>query len=59
MTVSRSAHLAGAGGIPADLALRALVWAAGRLVSYDPARPWRSHQLEAKVQRAFDAGLRF
>jgi hypothetical protein len=48
--------LAGAGGIPAYFARDALRWAASRMPSYDPQRPWRSDELINKVDRAFDAG---
>jgi hypothetical protein len=50
--------LAGAGGIPADFARRALLWAAHQLRDYDPRRRWRPDELERKVNRAFDDGLR-
>jgi hypothetical protein len=43
--------LAGAGGIPAGFARDTLRWAAGKLVSYVPSRPWRPGQAEAKVDR--------
>jgi hypothetical protein len=50
--------LAGAGGIPADFARRALIWAARQMRDHDPRRPWRPAEIEAKVVRAFDEGLR-
>ena len=50
--------LAGAGGIPSDFARRVLIWAAGKVPDFDPRRPWRPGELEEKVSRAFDAGLR-
>ena len=50
--------LAGAGGIPTDFARRVLIWAAGKVADFDPRRPWRQGELEEKVSRAFDAGLR-
>ena len=52
------ATLAGAGGIPIDLARRVLHWAASQMPNYDPRRPWRSAELARKVDRAFDDGLR-
>jgi hypothetical protein len=50
--------LAGALRIPTDLARDALQWAALQIVSYDAKRPWLAGTLEAKVNKAFDAGLR-
>jgi len=50
--------LAGAGEIPADFARRALIWAAQRAPSYDSRRPWWAGELEAKIDRALDAGMR-
>jgi hypothetical protein len=50
--------LAGAGGIPADFARRTLLWAAGQVRSYDLRWPWRPDELQRKVARAFDDGLR-
>jgi hypothetical protein len=50
--------LAGAGGVPAGFARDVLQLAASRIVSYDPRRPWRASELRAKVDSAFDAGLR-
>jgi hypothetical protein len=49
--------LAGAGGIPADFARRALIWAADQLISCDDCRPWRAGEARQKVERAFAAGL--
>jgi hypothetical protein len=49
--------LAGAGGIPAELARRILLAAARRIPDYDPRRKWRASEIEKKVDRAFDAGL--
>jgi hypothetical protein len=49
--------LAGAGGIPADFALEVLIWAACQMADYDPRRPWRAEEIEAKVERAFTDGL--
>jgi Bifunctional DNA primase/polymerase, N-terminal len=50
--------LAGAAGIPEALARRTLIWAAAQIASFDPHRPWRRHEIEAKVDRAFDDGMR-
>jgi putative DNA primase/helicase len=50
--------LAGAGGLPPDFARKVLKWAARHLISHDPRRPWREAELEGKVDRAFDAGMR-
>jgi Bifunctional DNA primase/polymerase, N-terminal len=50
--------LAGAGAVPADLALRTLIRAALQMPDHDPSRPWRPEEIEAKVRRAFDAGMR-
>jgi len=49
--------LAGAQGIPANFARRALTWAARQIRSYDQRRPWLDREIEVKVDRAFDAGL--
>jgi hypothetical protein len=49
--------LAGAGGIPADFARRALLHAAHRMPDYDRRRPWRAREIEAKVDRSLDAGM--
>jgi hypothetical protein len=49
--------LAGADGIPPDFARDVLIWAAEQLVSYDPRRPWRARQAQAKAERAFAAGV--
>jgi hypothetical protein len=50
--------LAGSNGIPAGLALRALVWAARQVRSFDARRPWRATESYRKVERAFAAGMR-
>jgi Bifunctional DNA primase/polymerase, N-terminal len=50
--------LAGAGAIPANLTRRTLIWAARQMPDHDPRRPWRAHETEAKVNRAFDEGMR-
>jgi hypothetical protein len=48
---------AGAGMVPVDLALNVLLTAARGLPNYDPQRPWRRGQAEAKVRREFNKGL--
>jgi hypothetical protein len=48
--------LAGAGAIPADIALRALLRAARAMPDHDPAWPWRPEEIDLKVRRAFAAG---
>ena len=50
--------LAGANVIPESFAQRALLWAAKQVTDYDRHRPWRAPDLEKKVARAFDAGMR-
>jgi AAA domain len=50
--------LAGAGAVPPDFARRVLIWAARQIPSHDPHRPWLAHDLDAKVERAFSAGMR-
>ena len=50
--------LAGAGAIPPDFGRRALTWAAHRMPDYDPRRPWGAREIEAKISRAFDDGMR-
>jgi hypothetical protein len=50
-------QLAGAGGVPVELALEVLAIAANALKSYDPRRPWRPGQAEAKARNAFKQGL--
>jgi hypothetical protein len=46
----------GAGLVPAPLALRALLTAAAAMPDHDPAKPWRSEEIDLKVRRAFAAG---
>jgi Bifunctional DNA primase/polymerase, N-terminal len=48
--------LAGAGAVPGDLALRALLKAAAAMPDYDSTYPWRPEELDFKVRRAFNAG---
>jgi hypothetical protein len=50
--------LAAAKGIPTGFARRALLWAAHQVHDYDCRRPWRSGELERKIDRAFSDGLR-
>ena len=50
--------LAGAGAIPANFARHALIWAGSQIRSYDPRRPWLPREIEHKVGRAFDEGMR-
>jgi len=50
--------LAGAGGIPADFARKVLLWAARQMRDHDPRRPWRLGEIEMKVQRSFNDGMR-
>jgi hypothetical protein len=48
--------LAGAGALPQDITLRALLRAAATMPDHDPARPWRPEEINFKVRRAFAAG---
>lgn len=48
--------LAGAGAVPADVALGALLRAAATMRDYDPRLPWRAEEIDFKVRRAFTAG---
>ena len=50
--------LAGAGAIPHELAFRTLLWAASKMPSYDPRRPWNDSEITSKVVRAFNDGVR-
>jgi putative DNA primase/helicase len=50
-------QLAGAGAIPVGLVLEALQWAASRMPSHDPGRPWRAVDLERKVRDSVADGL--
>jgi hypothetical protein len=50
--------LAGANGIPAGFARRALIWAATGVPSYDTRRRWQAGELTRKVERAFADGMR-
>jgi putative DNA primase/helicase len=50
--------LAGAGAIPSDFARQALIWAARKIPDYDHRHPWRAVEIERKVDRAFEDGVR-
>ena len=50
-------RLAGAGGVPADLALDILITAGLAMVDYNPDWEWEPQQVETKVRRAFAQGL--
>jgi hypothetical protein len=50
--------LAGASAIPTDFALKTLLWAARQIRDHDPRRPWRTREIETKVERSFVAGTR-
>jgi hypothetical protein len=52
------AGLVAGGLIPSTLALEALNWAACRMVSHDPRRPWSNQDLVKAVNAAFIDGLR-
>jgi hypothetical protein len=47
---------AGAGLLPADIAIPALLRAAATMPDYDPRLPWRHEEIDFKVRRAFQAG---
>lgn len=48
--------LAGAGGVPEGLALKALLHTAAKIPDYDLLWPWRPEEIDAKVRRAFADG---
>jgi putative DNA primase/helicase len=50
-------RLAGAGAVPAGLALAALKLAARRMPDYDQGRRWGERELETKVARSFAEGV--
>jgi hypothetical protein len=50
--------LAHAVAIPSDFARRALIWAARQVPNYDRRHPWRVGEIERKVNRAFEDGMR-
>src|SRR5262249_35018849 len=47
----------GAGLIPADIALRALLRAGNAMPDHDVQWPWRPEEIDLKIRRAFNAGL--
>jgi len=49
--------LAGAGAIPAGLALQAVLHAARSMPDHDPRWPWRAEEIDLKVRRSFNAGM--
>jgi hypothetical protein len=49
--------LAGAGVVPAGLALRTLLRAANAMPDHDARWPWRPEEIDLKVRRAFNAGM--
>jgi hypothetical protein len=51
------ARLVAGGAMPPGLAIESLQWAARRLRSYDPRRPWRPVDLDKMVRTAFADGL--
>jgi hypothetical protein len=50
-------RLAGAGGVPAELALEILLMAGKGMPSHRAGQPWRDDQVEEKVRRAFAQGM--
>ena len=50
-------RIAGADGLPVEFTLKVLLNVAHRIDSYDPKRPWRNEQIEARVTRAFYDGV--
>jgi hypothetical protein len=50
--------LAGANAIPEVFARRTLLWIAAQIVNFDFGRPWYPAEIERKVNRAFDDGMR-
>jgi hypothetical protein len=50
-------RLAGAGGVPAELALDILLMAGKGMPSHRAGDPWREAQVEEKVRRAFAQGM--
>jgi putative DNA primase/helicase len=50
--------LAVAGAIPPNFARRALQWAARQIPDYDHRRLWRAVEIERKITRAFEDGMR-
>jgi hypothetical protein len=50
--------LAGAGAVPANIALTALLRAGNAMPDHEPTWPWRPEEIDLKVRRAFDHGMR-
>jgi putative DNA primase/helicase len=50
-------RLAGAGGVPAELALEIVLTAGRAILSYNLRRPWRIADIDRKVRRAFAQGM--
>lgn len=50
--------LAAAGAVPPRFARSVLLYAARQVRDHDPRRPWLLAEIERKVNRAFDAGMR-
>lgn len=50
--------LAGAGAIPANFARKVLLWTARQMRDHDRRRPWIAGDVEFKVTRAFNDGMR-
>jgi Bifunctional DNA primase/polymerase, N-terminal len=51
------AQLVAGGTMPAGLAIESLQWAARRIRTYDPRRPWRPAELDKMVRASFADGL--
>jgi hypothetical protein len=51
-------QLCGAGLVPRSVALRHLLAAAEKMPSYDPRRPWVKADLDRKVRRSLEDGMR-
>lgn len=51
-------RLVGAGEMPAHVALDLLTWAAGKVPSADPRRPWRADETRKIIEAAFVDGQR-
>jgi putative DNA primase/helicase len=50
--------LAGAGALPIDFARGVLIWAARQIPNYNRRHLWRAREIEVKVNRAFEDGMR-
>lgn len=46
-------QLIAARAIPEGFARKVLLWAAGQMIDYEPSRPWRTKEIEAKIDRGF------